>query len=299
MNHLISINDLSQKNIKSIFKKASSIEALNPKKKAKILQGKTIVNLFFENSTRTLISFELAAKNLGAKVITVDLQKSSTQKGETLKDTIKTIEAMGVDAFIIRHSENNIINEVAGYVNPNTKIINAGDGNNQHPSQALLDLYTILEHKKEIKSLKVSIIGDIKHSRVANSLIDILTKAGNSNIHIYGPKTLLPNNINYVNVSDTLNQALENADVVVMLRIQKERIESLCDIDFNNYHRDYGIDRDKIKLCKPDCIIMHPGPFNREIEISSDLADNPPSLILQQVKNGVIIRQSILANLLK
>ncbi len=296
MKYLININDLTTDKILKIFNKAQSLN--NGENSNKSLEGKSIANLFFENSTRTLVSFELAAKKLGADVINVNITTSSTQKGETLRDTIQTLQAMGIDAFVVRHSENGVCDQIKSWLNKNTALINAGDGNNQHPTQALLDCYTILQHKPNIHSLKVSIIGDIKHSRVANSLIDCLYILGNRNINLYGPKQLLPIKSEKANICLNFNQAIKNADVVVMLRIQKERIAQHNIAELDNYHEKFGLNREKLKIAKPDCIVMHPGPINREIEISSELADNPPSVILEQVNNGVLIRQAVLIKLI-
>lgn len=299
MNSLIDIKHLSKKDIKLLFLQADKLKENSKKKNNKILRGKTIANLFFENSTRTLVSFELAAKRLGAHVVNVNLTKSSTAKGETLKDTIQTLQAMGVDAFVVRHSQNHIGKEIQQWLNPNIKIINAGDGNNQHPTQALLDTYTILQHKKNIKDLKIAIIGDIKHSRVANSLIDILHILGNQNINLYGPEKLLPESSQKAIISTNMNQALNNADIIVMLRIQKERMIENTLLNLNDYHQNFGLNRKTLAHANHACIVMHPGPINRNIEISSEIADNAPSVILEQVTNGVLIRQAILVTLLQ
>ncbi|MFK8012278.1 MAG: aspartate carbamoyltransferase catalytic subunit [Marinicellaceae bacterium] len=294
MKQLITINDLSRTQIMDLL---NSVTKLKQYKNSKPLENISIANLFFENSTRTLVSFELAAKKLGATVINVNLSKSSTQKNETVRDTLLTLQAMGINAFVIRHSENGILQKVKQWLNHDTVLINAGDGNNQHPTQALLDCYTILKHKPEIAPLKISIIGDIKHSRVANSLIDCLHILGNKNINIYGPKQLLPSPLEKAIVCNSLEQTLKHADVIVMLRIQKERMQQHTVDTLENYHENYGLNREKLKLANSDCIVMHPGPINREVEISSELADSFPSLILEQVHNGVLIRQALLLKL--
>ncbi len=299
MNNLIDIKNLSKKDITQLFLKADKIKANSKKKNRKILRGKTVANLFFENSTRTLVSFELAAKRLGAHVVNLNLAKSSTAKGETLKDTIQTLQAMDIDAFVVRHSQNHIGKEIQQWLNPDIKIINAGDGNNQHPTQALLDTYTILQHKKKIEDLKIAIIGDIKHSRVANSLIDILHILGNQNINLYGPDKLLPESSQKGIICLNMKEALNNTDVIVMLRIQKERIADNSIPNLNDYHQNFGLNRKTLALANHACIVMHPGPINREVEISSEIADNTPSVILEQVTNGVLIRQAILATLLE
>ena len=299
MKNLIDINELSAKDISSIILQANTIKNNSKKKNKKILRGKTIANLFFENSTRTLVSFELAAKRLGADVVNVNINKSSTAKGESLKDTIQTLEAMQIDAFVVRHTENHICEKIRSWLKPKTILINAGDGNNQHPTQGLLDLYTILNHKKDIENKKITIIGDIKHSRVANSLTDVLHILGNKNVYLFGPAILMPEPNNKTIISDSMEHALSNADVIVMLRIQKERMQENNIPDLENYHENFGLHRKTLAFAKPSCIVMHPGPINRGLEISSEIADNSPSVILEQVSNGVLIRQAILANLFK
>jgi len=296
MKKIIDIKHLTKSQIYAIFTKAGELN-INAETKT-ILKGKSIANLFFENSTRTLVSFELAAKRLGAHVINVNINKSSTQKGETLRDTILTLQSMGIDAFVIRHSENRICEKIKTWLDPHVALINAGDGDNQHPTQALLDTYTILQHKQHIEKLKIAIIGDIKHSRVASSLIDCLHILGNNNIHIFAPKQLLPSIPNKSIVCKSFEQTVVQADVIVMLRIQKERMAKHNIPDLNNYHNNYGLNTDHLKQAKADCIVMHPGPVNREFEITTKVADGPQSVILEQVKNGVLIRQAVLTNLL-
>ena len=296
MKYLTNINELNKDTIIKIFTQALKLS--DGRKIHKLLKHKSIANIFFENSTRTLVSFELAAKKLGAEVVNINISKSSTQKGETFRDTIQTLQAMGIDAFIIRHSENGICEKAKPWLRKDTVLINAGDGNNQHPTQALLDCYTILQYKPNIPNLKISIIGDIKHSRVANSLVDCLNTLGNRNIYIYGPEQLLPKSSTKTKICNDIEHALIEADVIVMLRIQKERMAEHNVSGLDNYHENFGLNRENLKLAKPDCIVMHPGPINRNVEISSELADNPPSVILEQVTNGVLIRQAVLCMLI-
>lgn len=296
MNNLLDIKNLNLEGIKAIFDKASQLNNLSDKKKRKILRDKTVANIFFENSTRTQVSFELAAKKLGADVININIDKSSTVKGETLKDTFQTLAAMPIDAFVIRHPEAGIFKKITQYLPNNIRLINAGDGNNQHPTQALLDTFTIHQHKPTIENLKISIIGDIKHSRVANSLIDALNILGNQQIHLYGPEELLPDFHDKAIMCQSMQQAVIDCDVIVMLRIQKERIINNIP-NLEQYHQKYGLSSQLLDLAKSNCIVMHPGPINRDVEISSHVADNPPSVILEQVKNGVLIRQAVLASL--
>ncbi|HFC30544.1 MAG TPA: aspartate carbamoyltransferase catalytic subunit [Oceanospirillales bacterium] len=308
MYSLIDIKDLDKTQIFEIFDLANTIKnnasankkniKKSIKKNRKILIGKTIANLFFENSTRTLISFELAATRLGADVINVNINKSSTAKGETLKDTVLTLQAMGCDAFVVRHSQNNICQEIRTWLKPQTALINAGDGNNQHPTQALLDLFTIQKYKKDLDNIKVSIIGDIKHSRVANSLVDALHILGNNKIHLFGPSELLPKQSEKAIICQDMQQALDNSEVIVMLRIQKERMAQHNIPDLANYHQNFGLNKHTLAFANPNCIVLHPGPINREVEISSEIADNFPAVILEQVSNGVFIRQAVLATLL-
>ncbi|MCF6318485.1 MAG: aspartate carbamoyltransferase catalytic subunit [Proteobacteria bacterium] len=299
MKHLIDIKDLSAEEILDVFSQTLKIKNNSKKKNSKILRGKTIANLFFENSTRTLVSFELAAKRLGARVVNVNISNSSTTKGEALKDTIQTLEAMQIDAFIVRHSENEICQKIKTWLKPKTFLINAGDGNNQHPTQALLDVFTVLQHKKNIEDLKITIIGDIKHSRVANSLIDCLHILGNNTIHLFGPQLLLPTSHNKAIISTSMQEAIDSTDVIVMLRIQKERIKDDSTLELNNYHENFGLNKNTLACAKPNCVILHPGPINRELEISSEIAESTPSVILEQVQNGVLIRQAVLKLLFK
>ncbi|HPQ86664.1 MAG TPA: aspartate carbamoyltransferase catalytic subunit [Gammaproteobacteria bacterium] len=298
MKNLIDIKQLSKNQILDIFQTADEISKNSKKKNRQLLKGKIVANLFFENSTRTLISFELAAKKLGAHVINVNIDTSSTSKGETLRDTIKTLEAMDIDAFIVRHSENKICDEIQSWLKPKTVLINAGDGNNQHPTQALLDVYTMLKYKSDLSEQKITIIGDIKHSRVANSLIDCLNIIGNTNTNIFGPEQLLPEHLQNVTVCNSIEQALDNADIIVMLRIQKERMKLQNIPNLEEYHNNFGLNRKNLSHANQGCIVMHPGPINRDVEISSEIAYNSPSVILEQVKNGVTIRMAVLAKLL-
>lgn len=294
---LYDIKQLTEAQIKNIFSIAQKIEQ-QPTATVKQWQvGKTAMALFFENSTRTLSSFQLACQRLGMDFLALNIAHSSTQKGETLRDTVQSLDAMNCDAMIIRHPENHTQQQVAEWLGGQTCVINGGDGTNQHPTQALLDLYTIERLRGNIKDLKISIIGDIKHSRVANSLIDGLKILGNNNTHIFAPPQLLPEQTSAQPASD-INQALEQADVVVMLRIQKERIANLPSRILDHWHDHYGLDESKLKLAKDNAIVMHPGPINRGIEISSQVADGSQSVILQQVKNGVLIRQALLQYLL-
>ena len=297
MKHLIDIKDLNKANLEQLFKQADKICSQSKKERMKRLTGRQVVCLFYENSTRTLLSFQLAADGLGASVFNLPVNRSSVQKGESFHDTIETIAAMSPDALIMRHPDSHAHKDIADLLPDNIQLINAGDGQNQHPTQALLDLYTIRQHKKGFTNLKVTIIGDITHSRVANSLMDGLGILGTSDIHIFGPDNLIPGQHRDKKAPD-ISTALEQADVVVMLRIQKERFDNNETYNIKQWHQLYGLDKDKLSLAKKDAIVMHPGPMNRGIEISSEVADGPQSVILEQVSNGVLMRQAVLDSLL-
>ena len=302
MHHLIDIKSLSKNKIEEIFETANTLRVTPVKETQLWHQGKSAMALFFENSTRTLTSFQLACQRLGVDITALNIARSSTQKGETIKDTMETLNAMQTDVFIVRHQKNQIQQEMVTWKMVNcdgqlTRIINAGDGTNQHPTQGLLDLFTIAQHKKEFNQIKVAIIGDIKHSRVANSLLDGLKIMGTTDTQVFGPDDFIPQSALCMK-ADSMKTALTDADVVVMLRIQKERIDNNNDIDSVNWHKDFGLNSDNLKLAKPDAIVMHPGPMNRGIEISDGVADGRQSVILDQVKNGVLIRQALIHHLL-
>lgn len=308
MTHLIDIKNLSRQEILAILSKADEF-IINKKnnsqcsyQKSDILKHKTIFNLFYEPSTRTRASFELAAKNLSGTVINIDVANSSVKKGESLKDTILTITAMQANAIIVRHSEDNIAEFISEICGNKTTVINAGDGRNAHPTQALLDIYTIKQHKPNIKDLKIAIIGDVLHSRVARSLITGLKKLDCTNINIIAPASLLPAIPDYfgnnVYIHDNLQSGLTNADVIVCLRLQKERMHYTLILDENDFFQKYGVTAEVLKYAKPDAIVLHPGPINRNVEISSEVADSEQSVILEQVSNGVAIRMAVLATYL-
>lgn len=262
-------------------------------KKLPTLRGKAIINLFFEPSTRTRTSFELAGKYLGGDVVNITTSSSSVVKGESLRDTLLTVEAMGVDAVIMRHEAEGSCHYAAEVLKP--IVINGGDGTHEHPTQALLDMYSILEHKPSIKGLKVAVVGDILHSRVARSNIWGLTKMG-ADVHVAGPSTLIPHNMkNFpVTVHHRVEEALEGADVVNILRIQRERQQKGLFPSAREYARIFGINAARLKLAKPDALVLHPGPMNRGLEIAPDVAYGDQSVIQEQVKNGVAIRMAIL-----
>ena len=291
--HFLNIENLSAQQILEILELADTV-------KPKSLNEKTVASLFFEPSTRTRTTFELAAKRLGVDFINIDIANSSTSKGESIVDMIKTLEAMQCNMFIVRHSTSGIPHYIAEQVGNKISVINAGDGTHAHPTQAMLDMYTIKKYKTNFKDLNVAIVGDILHSRVAKSLITSLNILRVNNINIIGPKNLMPENIDKLNVtySDKLEDGIDQADVIIMLRLQKERMREAM-ISTDDYYKEFGLTKNKIKSAKKDVIVMHPGPINRGIEIDSDVADGPNSVILDQVSAGISIRMAIMSLILK
>lgn len=299
LQHLLSIKGLDKKLIQQIFNDA---DKFLEKKDAtlgdyKFLNGKTVCNLFFENSTRTQTTFEIAAKRLSANVINLDIATSSQSKGESIIDLINNLIAMSVDIFVIRHSEPGMPELIAKTIKSDAHIINAGDGNREHPTQGLLDAFTIREFKKDFSNLKVAIVGDIEHSRVAKSEISILSTLGVKEIRVIGPKTLMPKNIDELNVKvfHTMEKGLKNVDVVMMLRIQKERMTNKTVPSESEYFKSFGLTQSRLKLAKHDALVMHPGPINRGVEIESEVADGKQSVILNQVKYGIAIRMAVMS----
>ncbi|MDD4878856.1 MAG: aspartate carbamoyltransferase catalytic subunit [Candidatus Omnitrophica bacterium] len=292
---LLGLEGLSADEIGLILETADSFKEISqrPIKKVPTLRGQTVVLFFFEPSTRTRTSFELAAKRMSADIVNIQTNASSLTKGETLKDTAKNIEAMKVNIIIMRHSASGAPQLLAESVSPS--IINAGDGSHEHPTQGLLDMFTIKEHKKKIAGLNVSIIGDIAHSRVARSNIWGLTKLG-AKVTVCGPATLMPPEIEKLGVKVTydIKEAIEGADVINMLRIQLERQGQSLFPSIREYAMKFGLDAEKMKYAKKDVLIMHPGPINRGVEITPEVADGPYSVILEQVTNGIAVRMAVL-----
>lgn len=292
---LLGLESLSAEEIELILQTADSFKEISqrPIKKVPTLRGQTVVLFFFEPSTRTRTSFELAAKRMSADIVNIQTNASSLTKGETLKDTAKNIEAMKVDIIIMRHSSSGAPYMLARSVK--SSIINAGDGSHEHPTQGLLDIFTIKEHKKKISGLNVSIIGDIAHSRVARSNIWGLTKLG-AKVTVCGPATLMPPEIERLGVKVTydVKEAIEGADVINMLRIQLERQGQSLIPSIRDYSMKFGLDSDKMKYAKKDVLIMHPGPINRGVELTPEVADGPHSVILEQVTNGIAVRMAVL-----
>ena len=299
--HLYGIEQLSKGDIQTILDLAATYAKSNrsASKKLNKLDGKTVVNMFFENSTRTRTSFEIAAKRLGADVVNFTSSASSMNKGETFSDTMRVINAMQVDAFVIRHYEDGAVKLASTFVDGS--VLNAGDGANEHPTQGLLDALTMLRHKNTLEGLKVAICGDIKHSRVARSNAILLGKMG-AKVHFFAPPQFQLRDtakLGAVNCG-SIKEALEDADVVMMLRIQNERLAAgEFAMSSQEYHLQYGLDHGKLKAAKPDVIVMHPAPMNRGIEITSDLADDPKhSVIFEQMEMGVAVRMACLDLLL-
>lgn len=297
--HILGMAELGRAEIELILETAASMKEIlsRPIKKVPTLRGKTIVHLFFEPSTRTRISFEMAAKRLSADTVSVTASASSVVKGETLIDTAKNLEAMAPDIIVLRHPFSGAAHLLARHVR--ASVINAGDGTHEHPTQALLDLLTIREEKGNIKGLKVAIVGDITHSRVAHSNILALSKLG-AEVWVSGPATMIPPGIERLGARVTykIEEALAGADVIMALRIQKERQGRDLIPSLREYARVFGLTPERVSLAAKDCIIMHPGPMNRGVEISPEVADGPYSVILDQVTNGVAVRMAILYLLL-
>ena len=303
--HLLSINDLTAAEAIEILDTASELAKISdgPMKKLPTLRGRTVVNLFFEDSTRTRISFESAAKRLSADVINFSAKGSSVSKGESLKDTAQTLQAMGADAVVIRHGASGAAQRLADSGWISASVINAGDGTHEHPTQALLDAYTIRskfpELTKDFNGLRVAIVGDILHSRVARSNVLLLTKLG-ATVTLVAPPTLIPVGVSdwKAKVSYDLDSVLKDVDVLMMLRVQSERMANSFFPSEREYSRGYGLDLTRLNSLSPNSIVMHPGPMNRGLEISAESADSHKSVVLAQVSNGVLVRMAVLYQLL-
>ena len=292
---LLGIADLTSEEIYLVLETAEAMREIGqrPIKKVPTLRGKTVVNLFYEPSTRTRTSFEIAEKRLSADTLNVAVDVSSVLKGETLADTARNIEAMSPDMIVLRHPSSGACHMLSRICR--SRIINAGDGMHEHPTQALLDAFTIREHKKQIEGLKVAIVGDLVHSRVLRSNVLLLTKLG-ADVWVSGPPTLLPPGIERlgVHVTTSVEEAVTDADVIMMLRLQQERMQGAFFPSLREYFNVFGMTAERVRRAKSDVIIMHPGPINRGVEIASDVADGPYSVILEQVANGVAVRMAVL-----
>ena len=299
--HLLSPEGLSRDILTHILDTASNFVSVNDReiKKLPLLRGKSVFNLFFENSTRTRTTFDIAAKRLSADVFTLDIGRSSTAKGETLLDTIDNLSAMAADIFVVRHSESGAPYLIAKHVAPHVHVVNAGDGRHAHPTQGLLDAYTIRHYKKDFTQLRVAIVGDVLHSRVARSQIAALTTLGVPEVRVIGPKTLLPTEVERlgVRVFHDMSEGLRGVDVVMMLRLQNERMNGALLPTPQEYYKIWGLTAEKLALAKPDAIVMHPGPMNRGVEIDSAVADGAQAVILPQVTFGIAVRMAVMSML--
>ena len=301
LTHLLTLEALPKEQILHILDTAKQfVSVTDPSRevrKVPLLRGKSVFNLFFENSTRTRTTFEIAAKRLSADVINLDISTSSTAKGESLLDTIDNLVAMQADIFVVRHSVSKAPIEIANHVPAHVHVVNAGDGSNQHPTQGLLDMYTMRHFKGNFKGLKVASVGDIVHSRVAKSNIHALTTRGCEDIRAIGPESLLPSDLDMlgVKVFHSMEEGLRDVDVVMTLRIQKERMEAGQVPEGAAFFKQYGLNPTRLSLAKTDAIVMHPGPMNRGVEIDSIVADGPQSVILNQVTFGIAVRMAVMS----
>jgi len=299
LHHLLSLEGLPADVLRQILDTAESFVGVTQRevKKVPLLRGKAVFNLFFEPSTRTRTTFEIAAKRLSADVINLAINVSSQSKGESVLDTVANLAAMQADMFIVRHAASGAPYLIARHVAPDIHIINAGDGRHAHPTQGLLDMYTIRHYKGDFTKLRVAIVGDILHSRVARSQIHALTTLGCPEIRVIGPKTLLPAKVNRlgVQVYPDMKSGLKDVDVVMMLRLQNERMNGALLPSAQEFYKYYGLTEDKLALAKPDAIVLHPGPMNRGVEIDSSVADGKQSVILPQVTFGIAIRMAVMS----
>lgn len=297
--HLLSIEGLPQPVLHQILDTAGTFLSVNDRevKKVPLLRGKSVFNLFFENSTRTRTTFEIAAKRLSADVINLDIARSSAAKGESLLDTIANLSAMHADMFVVRHGESGAPYLIAQHCAPHVHVVNAGDGRHAHPTQGLLDMYTIRHFKQDFTKLTVAIVGDIVHSRVARSDIHALTTLGVPEIRAVGPKTLVPGDLSAmgVRVCHDMKEGIRDADVIIMLRLQNERMSGAMLPSAGEFFKNYGLTPEKLALAKPDAIVMHPGPINRGVEIDSLVADGAQSVILPQVTFGIAVRMAVMS----
>lgn len=297
--HFLTLEGLKHHHLVEILDTAESF--INPKtneiKKVPILRGKTIMNLFFEPSTRTRTTFEIAEHRLSADVASLDIATSAAKKGESLLDTLWNLQAMQADMFVIRHAESGAAHFFAQHVAPHVHVLNAGDGQHAHPTQAMLDMFTIRKHKGDVFDLKVAIVGDVLHSRVVRSQIQALSILEAREIRVIGPKTLMPTHPEAMGVHyyDNIEEGLDDVDVIIMVRLQSERMKSALIPSEKEFFRLYGLTEKRLALAKPDAIVMHPGPINRGVEIDSAVADGPQSVILQQVTYGIAVRMAVMA----
>jgi aspartate carbamoyltransferase catalytic subunit len=299
LHHLLTTEGLPKAILNQILDTADSFVSVGERevKKVPILRGKSVFNLFFENSTRTLTTFDIAAKRLSADVVNLNVRTSSTTKGESLLDTVDNLTAMQADIFVVRHAQSGAPHLIASHVPAHVHVINAGDGRHAHPTQGLLDMYTIRHYKKDFTNLVVTIVGDVLHSRVARSQIHALTTLGCPEVRVVGPKTLMPAEVERlgVRVFHSLEEGLRGADVVMMLRLQSERMNGALLPSQREYFSQFGLSAEKLALAKSNAIVMHPGPMNRGVEIDSSVADGKQSVILPQVTFGIAVRMAVMA----
>lgn len=303
LKHFLTVEGLSTEMLIHILDTAESFANINEQrvKKVPLLRGKTIANLFFEASTRTRTTFELAAKRLSADVLNINISTSATSKGETLLDTLQNLQAMQCDMFVVRHNESGAAHYIANRVAPNISVINAGDGSHAHPTQAMLDMFTIRRNKgDDFGKLRVAIVGDVLHSRVARSQIHALNILNTGDVRVIAPKTLIPTGIEDMGVTvyNDMETGIRDADVVIMLRLQKERMQGALLPSKQEFYQMYGLTEDRLKVAKPDAIVMHPGPINRGVEIESSVADGKQSVILDQVTYGISVRMAVMSMVL-
>ncbi|SFI21086.1 aspartate carbamoyltransferase catalytic subunit [Nitrosomonas sp. Nm34] len=299
LQHLLSTEGLPVSILLHILDTAESFAGVTERevKKIPLLRGKSVFNLFFESSTRTRTTFEIAAKRLSADVINLNIAVSAQSKGETLLDTVNNLSAMHADMFVVRHSQSGAAHMIASHVQSEIHVINAGDGRHAHPTQALLDMFTIRRYKKDFHNLRVAIVGDILHSRVARSQIHALTTLGVPEVRVIAPKTLLPSKVERlgVHIYHDITQGLKEIDVIIMLRLQNERMLGASLPSTEEYFKYYGLTQEKLSLAKQDAIVMHPGPMNRGVEIDSAVADGKQSVILPQVTFGIAVRMAVMS----
>jgi aspartate carbamoyltransferase catalytic subunit len=299
LHHLLSIEGLPADILRQILDTAESFVGVTQRevKKVPLLRGQAIFNLFFEPSTRTRTTFEIAAKRLSADVINLAINVSSTSKGESMLDTVANLSAMQADMFIVRHAQSGAPYLIARHVSPDIHVVNAGDGRHSHPTQGLLDMFTVRRYKKDFTQLRVAIVGDVLHSRVARSQIHALTTLGVPELRVIGPKTLLPSHVEDlgVHVYHDMAKGLKDVDVVMMLRVQNERMQGAFLPSPQEFFKSYGLTAEKLALAKPDAIVLHPGPMNRGVEIDSSVADGKQSVILPQVTYGIAIRMAVMS----
>lgn len=299
LRHFLTIDGLNRAQLTQILDTAESFAGVNNRsvKKVPLLRGKVIANLFFENSTRTRTTFELAAKRLSADVLNLNISTSATTKGETLLDTLRNLEAMQVDMFVVRHKDSGAAHFIAQHAAPHVSVINAGDGSHAHPTQAMLDAFTIRRHKSDFGKLRIAIVGDLLHSRVARSQILAFNTLGAAEVRVIAPRTLMPRDIRSLGVHpfSNMEEGIRDVDVVMMLRLQRERMQGAFLPSEQEYFRLFGLTQKRLELLHPEAIVMHPGPINRGVEMDSAVADGPRSVILQQVTYGISVRMAVMS----